>query len=710
MIVRASLNKEILVVLGLTYCAAFAGYLFVSKEDPLTHTLIIGSLFVLVGLLAVFVVRRHSSNLKVLTDTLRAIADGDLGFEPEGEFPDETTKLAVAVRRVATILRDAVHSDSVEWNRVAAFIEDSRLFKAILENVSTNLIYIDRDLVVRYANNPARKMFADLARRAGNPLDALEDQPIERLHADLASRLGTLQASSGAPVMVSAEYGSETVQFTGSSICDEEGAFNGAVLLCERITFKIENEKTARARREQERRQHDEFRGKVAGILEVVRSAGDGDLTKEAPYRGDDIVGQLGDGINRLIAGIRHRLAAIDESAGAVAKSSDQLMRISEQMSGTADTVFERVNVVSTSTVDLSERLQSVSGATEQLTASFAELSANAGQALTVAVAAMQTATDTNETIDRLGQRSSEIGDVVKLITAIAEQTNLLALNATIEAARAGDAGKGFAVVANEVKELAKQTASATENIGEKIAGVQNDTKKTVDAIGAIHNVVSEINDIQTGITSALEQQMAVTQAISRDVAEAAQSSTNIPANLSGLADDARIPVEAGREIGSAATHLSLMTSELKELIKHFKRHEGFQACIDWSDEWLVEVDSLDRQHKAIAGLTNQLYQATGVGQAKTRLAVILGTIVDQIQSHLDHAEDLVQEYTGLDQGTALARHRRLAQQCADMQDKCRAGEMSIDLELVNTIKHEFLAHLQEDRDLSKQLAHTDAA
>ena len=179
-------------------------------------------------------------------------------------------------------------------------------------------------------------------------------------------------------------------------------------------------------------------------------------------------------------------------------------------------------------------------------------------------------ASSAQDTVASLGESSAEIGQVIKVITSIAQQTNLLALNATIEAARAGDAGKGFAVVANEVKELAKETARATEDIGQKIEAIQGDTRGAVTAISEIAEVIGRINDIQTTIASAVEEQTATTNEIARSVTEAAGGANGIADDItqvSSAADDTR---QGAQNTLQSATELATMASELKTLVGKF--------------------------------------------------------------------------------------------------------------------------------------------
>ena len=183
---------------------------------------------------------------------------------------------------------------------------------------------------------------------------------------------------------------------------------------------------------------------------------------------------------------------------------------------------------------------------------------------------AVKDANKTNETIKHLGESSNQIGEVVKVITSIAQQTNLLALNATIEAARAGEAGKGFAVVANEVKELAKETAKATEDISQKIEAIQTDTRGAVTAIGQISAIIGQINDIQNTIASAVEEQTATTNEISRNVAEAAKGSSEIAQNITGVAEAARHTSSGAADTQKAAGELTRMAAGLQGLVSKF--------------------------------------------------------------------------------------------------------------------------------------------
>lgn len=303
----------------------------------------------------------------------------------------------------------------------------------------------------------------------------------------------------------------------------------------------------------------------------VLASIAAGNLTArmDGEYCGEHA--RLKEDINKMAADIHGNLRNFTQSAQTLASSSEELTAVSQELLGNAETTAAQANAVSAASEQVSKSVTTVAAGAEQMHASIREIAKNANEAARVAKNAVLVAQTTNETVARLGESSQEIGNVIKVITSIAQQTNLLALNATIEAARAGEAGKGFAVVANEVKELAKQTARATEEIGGKIEAIQSNTAGAVQAIGQIGEIINQINDISNCIASAVEEQTVTTNEIGRNVGEAAQGADNIARNIAGVALAARNTTRAAGDTQKAAQELSHMAIELQSVISKYK-------------------------------------------------------------------------------------------------------------------------------------------
>ncbi|HWL44748.1 MAG TPA: methyl-accepting chemotaxis protein [Ilumatobacter sp.] len=308
----------------------------------------------------------------------------------------------------------------------------------------------------------------------------------------------------------------------------------------------------------------------VSDILTTVQAAAEGDLTASVSVAGDDPIGQMGEGIAKLLADLRVSISGIAKNSEALAAAAEELQVVSEQMGSNAAETSNQVTLVTEGSVEVSRNVETVSASAEQMSSSIKEIAKNASDAAKVAEQAVHAATTTSDTIAVLGDSSAEIGQIVKVITGIAQQTNLLALNATIEAARAGEAGKGFAVVANEVKELAKETANATEDISRKIEAIQGDTNKSVDAISEITAIITQINEFQNTIASAVEEQAATTAEIARSVNDASRGTTEITTNMQSVASAAESTSSGASDSQQAATELARMASELQNLVGRF--------------------------------------------------------------------------------------------------------------------------------------------
>jgi methyl-accepting chemotaxis protein len=308
--------------------------------------------------------------------------------------------------------------------------------------------------------------------------------------------------------------------------------------------------------------------GEITGLAQRLAT---GDLSERVQVRSHDEMGTMAQSLNESLGKLGGAMRTLSESSQALSASAEELTAISVEMATSAGETAGQASTASSAADQVNKSVQTVATGVEEMTASIREIARNAHQAAKVATEAVKVAESTNGTIAKLGQSSSEISNVVKVITSIAEQTKLLALNATIEAARAGEAGKGFVVVANEVKELARATGKATEEISGKISAIQTDASGAVAAIGQIGAIINQIYDLQNAIASAVEQQTATTNEIARNIADAAGGSSEIAENISGVARAAERTSSGAASTKQAASELARMADGLRTLVAQFR-------------------------------------------------------------------------------------------------------------------------------------------
>ncbi|MEV0134162.1 methyl-accepting chemotaxis protein [Dactylosporangium sp. NPDC050688] len=303
----------------------------------------------------------------------------------------------------------------------------------------------------------------------------------------------------------------------------------------------------------------------------VLEHVAGGDFTQRLPLRGNDELTDMAHALNTTVDRVGTALASIAEESAVLTDASGNLRDVSRQLSTGADRLATESTAAATSIDETTRDVHTASNSTRALQAAVQDISTRVAQAAQIAAEAVQVAAAANRTIAELDASSARIGEVASVITAIADQTNLLALNATIEASRAGEAGKGFAVVANEVKELAKQTAKATGDIGERIGAIQSGTSSAIDELQRVTTTINRIAAIQNEISGSTDQQADAARDIDINVTRAADQAASVAGRITGVSDTSAATSSSAQQTETAAERLSATADRLQTVVRQFR-------------------------------------------------------------------------------------------------------------------------------------------
>ena len=425
------------------------------------------------------------------------------------QLGDEILDLEVSAIRNA---EGAYTAACLVWSLVTAKVKADNETKRLIQMVDKmpiNVLLADpTDFTITYANQTSIDTLKELQQYLPCQADDIVGQCIDIFHKNPVHQQKMLADPNNLPINAKIPLGEETLDLRVSALMGTDGGYIGPMLTWTVVTKFVE--------------MADNFESNVKTVVESVASA------------------------------------------------STEMEMSARTLSATAEEASSQSTAVAAASEEASTNVQTVAAAAEQLAQSVEEVGRQVQQSSTIASNAVSEAQKTNEEVEGLATAAEKIGEVVGLINDIASQTNLLALNATIEAARAGDAGKGFAVVATEIKSLADQTATATEDISSQISAIQNATENAVKAIKGISGTIGELSEISSAIASAVEEQSAATREIAQSVEQAAAGTADVSQNITGVTSGAQQTGDASAQVLEAASELSKQAEALRSQVDGF--------------------------------------------------------------------------------------------------------------------------------------------
>ena len=493
--------------------------------------------------------------------------------------PDSNKHVDIPQNEFGNILSAVFNArDSLVEQMTARQNSENNRIRQVLDQASSPLCLADSERRIVYANIAARTLFSDMHGVLLNNCPQftggdVKNQRLEQLHTNPEDFISRLNASGTTSLRDELLIGDRHLKCVTTRLVDvnDANSESGFVAECIDVTHQVMHNQKIEEQAQIEREKTDSIQVRVDQVLKTVSAASTGDLRGSIAVSGDDAVSVMGNSLSSFIERLRGNFTVIGTHVSSISDATGSLASTADKMGKNADSTATQAETATNSAANINTAVESVSTAASQMSVSIRDIADNTSTAATVAQAAVELAGSTDQSMRKLKDSSNRIGQVIKVINTIAEQTNLLALNATIEAARAGDAGKGFAVVAGEVKELAKETARATEDIQSIIESIQSDTESAVTANSTILETVSQIHTIQTQISAAVEEQMSTTRNITQSVQAAAAGCGDVVNNVSQTAKTADEARSTARQSREAVENLSVLASELDSLLSTYR-------------------------------------------------------------------------------------------------------------------------------------------
>ncbi len=473
----------------------------------------------------------------------------------------------------------------------------------------------------------------------------------------------------------------------------------------------------------------------------------EGDLSHEVPAglsgRADE-VGELSRALQAMTQNLRGMIQGLSGSMTTLGSSSSELSEVSNRMVSGARQTSAKANTVASSAEEMSSNSASVAAAmeqattslttvaasTEEMTSTIGEIATRSEKARVITAEASQQASKVAGLMRELSRAAEAIGKVTETITGISDQTKLLALNATIEAARAGAAGKGFAVVAHEIKELARQTAEATEDIKSRVGGIQTSTHTTLADIERITQVTGEVSEIVNTIAAAIEEQSSVTKDIARHVGEAAAGvkdanervaqaavgSRSVASDIAAVNEAAGSMASGSEQTLTSAAELSKLAEDLRQMVARFRVQEtdevsqgglgAFVAAqtgagaagrpfVEWSDDLSVGVTAMDSHHQKLIDLINALHAAMRSGNSRAAVGSALEELAHYVDYHFGAEERLMKAHSCSGLQEQLAAHAGMVAKVTELRRHFASGQFGLGTEVLTMLKDWLISHIQ---------------